>query len=225
MDLTSAFTNYGDWFVLPTIRQPFWCSPPASESMVGLLVLTCITMLVPHLWGIACFDPRRSSTPFLFPLNVSQAWWRLQIPRIFRRASWSTQQRLSQILALIQSHALRGRLSKEKKYFWLHFYAWWRPPKTVSNVATRLIFLQFESCSSRRNRTTQSCLNCHTSKRMVRSDQLFEFNFQFYSISAIGNDLLVRGAHNSAWYANLIVASNVYLTFIDRTMCLWSWWP
>lgn len=41
---------------------------------------------------------------------------------------------------------------------------------------------------------------------MVRPEQLFEFDFQFYSISVIGNDLLVRVARNSDWYANICVA-------------------
>lgn len=66
--------------------------------------------------------------------------------------------------------------------------------KTIIVVSTKQVFTYVVSLNTdagkRRNRTTQSCLNCHTSKRMVSTMLTSLCSFHSYiSFSATGNAL------------------------------------
>lgn len=58
----------------------------------------------------------------------------------------------------------------------------------------------FADIGKRRNRTTQSCLNCHTSKRMVGSVFILRcIALMVYILYSVIASVLVVAALNSAW--------------------------
>lgn len=76
----------------------------------------------------------------------------------------------------------------------------------------------------RRNRTTQSCLNCHTSKRKVRYRLMSLHNHLFTRHSAI-ESAHASDAFNWVWYSqlSLSLALNIYLLFWPQTgLCVYE---